>query len=528
MKRLSLLFLLICLVPQFVLAQGSPEEKGTGLVIDQAELDRMPRKMELSFTSYRGMPPSFSLEKYAPYAGDQGPYGTCMAWATAYSAATIIFAQSHGITDREKITKAAFSPTYLFHNIVTTNDNCKSGANPGKAIEAMLLMGVPFIRTVPYTCGRSWTASADAEAKLYRALDFHLVFGTKKDPTDPSFKIDATKKALLENTPVIVGFDLPKSFHRITSDIWNPDPAEATGGWQHGKHAMTVIGYDDRKEGGAFLLLNSWGRTWGNNGTVWVRYKDFNIFCLLALQLFPNPSAPVPDFIRDAPPPPKPAPTPQPAPAPVPKPQPAPTPQPAPAPMPTFTLKGSVEFKLNTGTPMAASRVSTRNLVVEEDVVRKKTAGEDMVAYRMDKSYPSGTRFRFMINISEQAYIYAFATDLTGKVNRILPYDDSISTLVGAKSIVAFPSDTKIVKMDDNKGTDYLLILYSTEKLDAKTIAERMSATSGGLSQKIRAALGSKLISKGDVIYDNNAIGFSYNSKTRGGIVPLMVEISHE
>ncbi len=529
MKKLFVFLAIICGLFHFAVAQPVSEEKGTGLVISQAELDQMPRKMELSFSSYRGMPPAYSLEKHAPYAGDQGQYGTCMAWATAYSAATIIFAQTHGLTDRDKITKAAFSPTYLFHNIVTTNDNCQTGANPGKAIEAMLLMGVPFIRTVPYTCGRSWTSSADAEAKMYRAMDFHLVFGTDKDPKDASFKIEATKKALLENTPVIVGFDLPKSFHRIKGDVWNPDPAESTGGWQHGKHAMTVIAYDDRKEGGAFLLMNSWGRTWGSNGTVWVRYKDYNYFCILGLQLFANPSSPVPEFIKDAPPP-KPAPAPAPAPTPQPAPAPAPTPKPQPTPAPStaFTLKGSVEFKLNTGEQMPASRISTRNLVVEDEVVRKKTAGEDMIAYRMDKSYLSGTKFRFFINISEQAYIYAFATDLSGKVNRILPYDDSISTLVGAKSIVAFPSDTKIVKMDENKGTDYLLILYSTEKLDAKTIAERMSAESGGLSRKIRAALGNRLVSKSDVQYDNNAIGFSFTSKTRGGIVPLMVEISHD
>ncbi len=510
------------------MGQPGAQEKGTGLIYDKAELERMPRKMELSFTSYRGMPPAYSLEKYAPYAGDQGQFGTCMAWATAYSAATIIFAQTHGITDREKITKAAFSPTYLFQKIITTNDNCQTGAPPGKAIEGMLNLGVPFIRTVPYTCGKNWTAEAELEARQYRALDWHLVFGSDKDPKEEGFKIDTTKKALLENTPVIVGFDLPKSFHGIKGDVWNPDPSEATGGWQHGKHAMTVIGFDDRKEGGAFLLMNSWGRTWGSNGLVWVRYKDYNYFCMLGIQLFGNPNAPIPEFIRDAPPPPKPTPTPAPAPKPLPVPTPAP--KPTPAPVLAYNLKGSIEFRVNTGAVMSASRVSTRNLVVEDEFVRKdkKSAGEDMVAYRMDKSYLSGTKFRFHLNINEQAYIYAFATDLTGKVNRILPFDDQISTHVGANSIVAFPSDTKIIKMDDNKGTDYLLILYSTEKLDSKTIAEVMSAESGGLSRKIRAALGSKLISKGDVQYDNNAIGFSFTSKTRGGIVPLMVEISHE
>lgn len=519
MKQILRILFLNCLLSLVVWAQT---EKGTGLVIDQAELDRMPRKLELSSASYRGMPPAHSLLQFAPYAGDQGPYGTCVAWATAYSAATMIFAQTHGITDREKITKAAFSPTFLYHQIVPVHNNCQTGANPGKAVLAMLNLGDPFLRTVPYTCGRNWMANAETEAKLYRALDVHLVFGTDKDPKNDSFKIETTKKALMENTPVIVGFDLPKSFHAVKGDIWNPDPAERTGGWQHGKHAMTVVAFDDRREGGAFLLMNSWGRSWGSDGFVWVRYKDFNHFCMLALQLFANPAAPLPNFIVDALPP-KPAPAP--APAPAPKPQ--PTPAPPPTPVATFTLKGSVEFKTNTGEKMDASRVSTRNLIVEDDL-RKKPGGEDMVVYRMNKSYASGTRFRFFINLSEQAYIYAFATDLTGKVNRILPFDDSLSTLVGARSIVAFPSDTKIVKMDDNKGTDYLLILYSTEKLDAKAIAERMSAESGGLSRKIRAALGTKLISKGDVVYDSNAIGFSYTSKARGGIVPLMVEISHE
>ena len=37
-------------------------------------------------------------------------------------------------------------------------------------------------------------------------------------------------------------------------------------------HAMLLIGYDDAKE--SFLILNSW-RDWGDNGTMWVSYDDF-------------------------------------------------------------------------------------------------------------------------------------------------------------------------------------------------------------------------------------------------------------
>ena len=42
-----------------------------------------------------------------------------------------------------------------------------------------------------------------------------------------------------------------------------------------GGHAMCVIGYDDRKFGGAFQIMNSWGPEWGKNGVGWVRYGDF-------------------------------------------------------------------------------------------------------------------------------------------------------------------------------------------------------------------------------------------------------------
>jgi hypothetical protein len=198
-----------------------------------------------------------------------------------------------------------------------------------------------------------------------------------------------------------------------------------------------------------------------------------------------------------------------------------------------------VEFRLNNGDAMDVSKVSTRNLVVEDDVPEADKK-EDLVAYKMMNTYSSGTKFRFYITTNDEAYIYAFATDLTGKVNRILPFDDMMSTHIGANSIVAFPSDTKVVKMDEQKGTDYMLILYSKEKLNATEIANTMSSMAGGLSKKIKAALGKKLIDKGSIKYDSNKPGFSVSGILKnetnsndenvieGTVVPLMIELSHQ
>ena len=54
--------------------------------------------------------------------------------------------------------------------------------------------------------------------------------------------------------------------------IWNY--ASSNNGMTGG-HAMCVLGYDDYKAGGSFLVRNSWGRTFGADGNVWIKYRDF-------------------------------------------------------------------------------------------------------------------------------------------------------------------------------------------------------------------------------------------------------------
>ena len=44
---------------------------------------------------------------------------------------------------------------------------------------------------------------------------------------------------------------------------------------EHMPHALTIVGYNDNKFGGAFRIVNSWGKDWGDNGYFWLKYKDF-------------------------------------------------------------------------------------------------------------------------------------------------------------------------------------------------------------------------------------------------------------
>ena len=512
----------------------------TGANFNPATIAKTPRKIELSLRSFRALPPSFSLEQYCPTPGNQGNHGTCVAFANGYAIATILYAKTHDLTDRAVIDRYIFSPTFLYEQIKDADDaDCQNGSDPITAIQTMIKGGDALITTVPYNCGASLTDAAKAEAINYKIQDANILFASADLMGDAKYerttleKIDATKKALSEGSPISVGFYLPISFSSIKGDFWDYKEGEEAGDWKHRGHALAVVGYDDTKYGGSFRIMNSWGSDWADNGFVWVRYNDYAKWCVMALQVFADPYTAEPAEKHHD----------DPKPEPKPEPKPDPTPDPDPKPENNYALGGNVEFRLNDDSKMDVTKISTRNLVVDEDIpdADKK---EDLVAYRMINTYSSGTKFRFYISTDQESYIYAFATDLTGKVNLLLPFDDLISTHIGANSVVAFPSDKKVIKMDDQKGTDYMLILYSKEKLDANQIAATMSGMSGGLSKKIKAALGDKLIEKDKIKYDAEKPGFQVAGKkgtrnlnvaddddneTPGGtVVPLMIELSHD
>ncbi len=513
-NRIIFLFALISLLASTVVHAQKPK---TGMKVDKAQYKSTPYKAKLSTRSFKSVPAKVSLEQFCPTPGDQGDYGTCVAFATAYAMRTIMWAKQYNITDKDKINAQRFSPSFLYESIKDDGDtDCQGGSNPINACELLRTLGVPTLSAVPYdACIPEIEFSDLLEAQDYVISDYQTIWDIDMATADD--KINATKKALSEGSPVLLGQMVPESFYR-PGTVWHSTDSDGGPSGKHGLHAMCVVGYDDGKEGGCFRVMNSWTEKWADGGFVWVPYKEYGTYALLGLQAY----AP-----RVEEPEPTPSPAPDPIPAPEPAPKPEPRPEPEPLPEVETLLKGSIEFSLNTGTPMKASRVLTRNLIVEDDVPAN-TQGEDLVAYRMDESYASGTKFRFYVNTNTEAYIYAFATDLSGKVNKILPFDDLMSPHVGPNSIMAFPSDTKVVKMDENKGTDYMLILYSTSKLQVAELMTAMQNTPGGLSAKMRAALGNKLIEKGDVKYDLNTVGFEVNDLQRGGVVPLMIELSHQ
>lgn len=456
------------------------EEYGTGLIFDTIGTRSLPQHAILTSDSYRGLPSSVSLEQYCPTAGSQGKFGTCVGFASAYALRTILFVKAMreaGYSADPNLHQ--FSPTFVYEQIKFRDDiDCSKGSYISDALNLLQDKGVATLKTMPYQCGTSISQELLKEGSNFKILSYLTLFNSANISADQ--KVLVTKKALSEGNPCILGFKTTKSFKVRTMDIWRQQTTDDEPEAVRLGHAMCIVGYDDNKYGGSFRVLNSWGTTWGDKGFIWIPYKEFAKYSYQCYQA--NGQKIPPKKIDD--------------PIKITKPD----------------IKGVISFQQNTGEAMNVSL---------------QQRSDDLVVYKMNKEYTSGTRFRFYMNTATDAYVYAFASDLSGKINQIFPYAENVSPFLGKNSTVAFPSETKVIRMDDNKGTDYLLILYSKKPLAVNLLLDQMKLRTGGLLNKAKASLQGALINPVLIKYASDRIAFELKTYTDADIVPVLIEIPH-
>lgn len=227
------------------------------------------------------VPSSHDLSQYLPPIGDQGQYGTCVAWALGYNLKTMIEAQDKNystadLTDPSK----QFSAKDLFLSINKSDigPNC-GGTYLKSAMSTMQQRGVATAQTVPYVglgdCSQSPSQSGTSEAQNYKISNYRSV----------DIKTDVIKQYIANNRPVGFGARLGDNFMTWNSDDVLTGHTSFNNVGQHAGHAMTIVGYDDAKgPRGAFKVVNSWGQAWGSRGFIWIDYDFFTSqdFCDVA------------------------------------------------------------------------------------------------------------------------------------------------------------------------------------------------------------------------------------------------------
>lgn len=481
MKRLFLL-LAVSSAASAVLAQSLVFR--TGLVEDYETYSKIPLKATLATRDYKALPASYSLMEYCPKPGSQGDHGTCTAWSTTYAARTIAEAVKWGWKDKAIITKEAFAPLSTYAQIKNgTDKNCDSGINMYNALQLLKTKGAPKLKSFNVDCAEFVPPVIREEAKKYPIDDFSRLFGGFNDVATND-KIYKVKKSLSQDCPVLICMHLLESFTKAT-DVWEPK------GEKFGYHAMCVIGYDDNKAGGAFQIMNSWGEYWGDRGFIWVKYSDFTKYVDFAFEMYVK-KVRYPDNIdekKDS--------------------------KPTPVVVNTMNeLKGSMYLKLTTG----------------ENITQKLKTSDELPIYQAKGKYLSGTKFRLHISNNAPAYVYAIASDLDNNVSKLFPTGNVNASLNYSYNNMVLPDEedpNNIFWFDNNAGKDYFCVIYAAKELPIDEIIKQVKTASGSFPKKLKSALSDKgLVKSSDIIFQKNEI--SFETLTKGNVVPLILELSHQ
>lgn len=404
----------------------------TGGILDPKEFDKAPVYEGLDETK-NNLPEAVSLLQYAPAPGDQGQQGSCVAWSSAYGARTILESTSAGFSPDQ----TAFSPAFMYNQIGL--QGCQ-GSYIIRAMENLTRVGAVPFEQFPYDeqdCTRQPSQQLIQTASDYRMLGYTRL--TQGDNVD-NLSLYAIKEHLAKDVPVVIGMMVGGSFMQgmMGQEVWHPDESDYSQ-MGFGGHAMCVIGYDDRKEGGAFQLLNSWGPQWGQNGVGWVRYNDFKYFVREAYGLDPMP------------------------------------------------VRGSA----------AAQKLECSIGLVEnttKQYIPLRLQGENV--FRTTAPIKAGTSFKMEVKNSSPCYLYVLGMETDGSSYVLFPYplkDDptrtKFSPYCGVTGYRLFPRGMSM--MADSLGNrDFMAVIVSKDSLNVFRLNEAVNANrSAGFDQAVNQAI---------------------------------------
>lgn len=205
-----------------------------------------------------GLPADWDWRDYNGVTGirDQRDCGSCWAFGAIGTMESLLLIKDSISTDLSE------------QHLVSCNTygwGCNGGwwphdmlVNPGAVLE----VDFPYVASdVP--CGGPYTYP-------YQLTGWAYVDGDNQVPS-----VDKIKAAIHAYGPVCAAVYVGSFFQSYTGDVF--DKNESPNGGICGceppskvNHAIILIGWDDSKQ--AWLLRNSWGTGWGEDGYMWIKY----------------------------------------------------------------------------------------------------------------------------------------------------------------------------------------------------------------------------------------------------------------
>ncbi|HEY9689668.1 MAG TPA: C1 family peptidase [Coleofasciculaceae cyanobacterium] len=203
------------------------------------------------------LPRRVDLRQYLTPVEDQSTVGSCTA--NAIAGAYEYLAMRHMGESGD------ISRLFIYYNTrQAEGTKGDGGSSISGSIRVLQEMGACTENTWPYVPEQF---DSEPSEEAYEEAKNFLVDDAREVPIE----LDAMKSCLAEGYPFAFGLILYDSFNRASKAGRVPLPKQSERIREtHGAHAMLCVGYSDHNE--VFIVRNSWGEDWGDQGYCYIPY----------------------------------------------------------------------------------------------------------------------------------------------------------------------------------------------------------------------------------------------------------------
>ncbi len=258
-----------------------------------------PEIMALYGLGEEQLPSKFDLrDQFSIPVGDQDALGLCDCFATVKCVETNYALKTGSFVDLSERYLSYMASKHLYDSdaepgLVPTEENNYatdegSGAYSPHVLVLLESFGAPTEQAVPYENYTKQEIAAFKDMPCALRATSTVTFPAIEAIEDPGLKqawFDVVKTHVMRYGSINSAICAPEGdvFNDQTSAAYYKEGVtEPTGG-----HATSIIGWDDSypkenfavqpERDGAFICMNSWGRTWGDDGCFYISYEDENV-----------------------------------------------------------------------------------------------------------------------------------------------------------------------------------------------------------------------------------------------------------
>ncbi len=188
--------------------------------------------------------------------GNQGATGSCVGWATADSVLRWHFVKAQRLASTERLSMRyvwmAAKETDTFMTRPTTFIE-SDGTSLKAALDIARKLGTVLDATLPFATGTLYGGSVSTFYVLAAQRRISSYFNLGTDPAE-------WRKWIATGGPILTRLEVDATWDDATANGGKMDtykPSTTRGG-----HAVALVGYAP----GRFIVRNSWGTGWGDNG----------------------------------------------------------------------------------------------------------------------------------------------------------------------------------------------------------------------------------------------------------------------